>query len=563
MPATPEKTTLRGRRISPHAGAPLTGPGAAPLLDRSAALSASPQSQRLSHDLGHLFTHARGTGRGPAMSWPGFRLSEPEDAGERHANLLAEQALRMPEARAEGQTGGTCQCGGTCPKCQKQRADSGRTETRSVPANDHSLQAGSPDLREALQAPGAPLDLATRHFFEPRFGHDFSRVRVHTSERAGNSAEAFGARAYTAGPHVVFGPGEYQPYSAEGRRLLAHELAHVVQPRGDHGTIWRQPKPPAASDKDFRDFVHATITQFNASAGFYGDPLVKVDATLFEKLINSWYSMVIDREKMIKDQLAGDVLLERDLQSAYTAAIRVLMTKGAKALGKNEDDLYRENSGRIPMWAWQTPHRQEAGIATPLAPGQSPDPITGNVGFTASAGLKVTILPDGFDPSLDKAETSFNITIGNTAFHSRPQGGQNIIDDFTSPTLEATIQTIFTSKAPPGGTSGYGRGTTTQDIAGGKVTPESTSIRFHEASHGLDFVEFLNKNAPPVFTGAKGMTEAQFRAAAAQFKQDVGRYVDRAKAFTSARTHCVGTTIDQFNQAKAAPGATITLECKP
>jgi Domain of unknown function (DUF4157) len=68
-----------------------------------------------------------------------------------------------------------------------------------------------------------------RAFFEPRFGHDFSRVRVHTDQTAERSARAVNAQAYTTGSHIVFGGGYYSPETLNGRRLLAHELTHVVQ----------------------------------------------------------------------------------------------------------------------------------------------------------------------------------------------------------------------------------------------------------------------------------------------------------------------------------------------
>jgi hypothetical protein len=68
-----------------------------------------------------------------------------------------------------------------------------------------------------------------RAFFEPRLGHDFSQVRVHADARAADSARSIDALAYTAGQDVVFGAGQYAPGSMSGRRLLAHELAHVVQ----------------------------------------------------------------------------------------------------------------------------------------------------------------------------------------------------------------------------------------------------------------------------------------------------------------------------------------------
>jgi|GEM_PF-7042190 len=81
----------------------------------------------------------------------------------------------------------------------------------------------------ALASPARSLDPATRAAMEPRFGHDFSRVRIHTGGQADASARALDANAYTVGRHIVFGRGRYSPHSTEGRRLLAHELTHVVQ----------------------------------------------------------------------------------------------------------------------------------------------------------------------------------------------------------------------------------------------------------------------------------------------------------------------------------------------
>jgi hypothetical protein len=90
-----------------------------------------------------------------------------------------------------------------------------------------------PIVHEVVRSPGQPLDAANRVAFERRFGHDFSRVRVHGGERAAASAEAVDALAYTVGPHVVFGSGYGPSRHGESGRLLAHELVHVVQ-WGDH-----------------------------------------------------------------------------------------------------------------------------------------------------------------------------------------------------------------------------------------------------------------------------------------------------------------------------------------
>jgi hypothetical protein len=88
-----------------------------------------------------------------------------------------------------------------------------------------------PIVHEVLRSPGQPLDAGNRAFMEPRFGRDFSGVRVHTDPRAAESAQAVNALAYTVGRDVVFGAGQYAPTSHAGQRLLAHELTHVVQQR--------------------------------------------------------------------------------------------------------------------------------------------------------------------------------------------------------------------------------------------------------------------------------------------------------------------------------------------
>ena len=94
-----------------------------------------------------------------------------------------------------------------------------------------------PVVHEVLRLPGQPLDAHTRAFFEPRFGHDFSRVRVHTGASAVVSARSVGALAYTVGRNIVFGDGQ----SASNRPLLAHELAHVVQQTAALPVLQRYP----------------------------------------------------------------------------------------------------------------------------------------------------------------------------------------------------------------------------------------------------------------------------------------------------------------------------------
>lgn len=91
--------------------------------------------------------------------------------------------------------------------------------------------AGSESFLGGLSGRGQPLPRSLRAHMEPRFGTDFGAVQLHTGTEAAASARALGARAYTYANHVVFGAGEYAPEHASGRRLIAHELAHVVQQR--------------------------------------------------------------------------------------------------------------------------------------------------------------------------------------------------------------------------------------------------------------------------------------------------------------------------------------------
>lgn len=95
---------------------------------------------------------------------------------------------------------------------------------------DRGANADSSSLvTQALRSPGRPLDAATRAYMEPRFGYDFSNVRVHTDDAAARSARSIDAVAYTAGTDIAFGPGRYGPNTPAGRELLAHELTHVAQ----------------------------------------------------------------------------------------------------------------------------------------------------------------------------------------------------------------------------------------------------------------------------------------------------------------------------------------------
>lgn len=84
-------------------------------------------------------------------------------------------------------------------------------------------------MQNVIHSSGQPIDPATRNFMESHFGHDFSKVRIHTDSNAAKSARAINAHAYTAGQNIVFGSDKFKPETKHGRSLLAHELTHVIQ----------------------------------------------------------------------------------------------------------------------------------------------------------------------------------------------------------------------------------------------------------------------------------------------------------------------------------------------
>jgi hypothetical protein len=131
-------------------------------------------------------------------------------------------------ARATATLQRKCACsqhtagGEQCEECKK------KATLQRQAASGPGPVVAPPIVHEVLRSPGQPLDRATRSFMEPRFGHDFSGVRVHSDAKAAESARAVSALAYTVGRNVVFG-AELRTQQPQGQHVLAHELAHVVQ----------------------------------------------------------------------------------------------------------------------------------------------------------------------------------------------------------------------------------------------------------------------------------------------------------------------------------------------
>ena len=157
-------------------------------------------------------------------------ISASNDPLEQEADRVADQVLAAPAHSG---------ISGAPPHIQRFAGEAPQ-HTATAPAS----------VDRVLASPGRPLELVLRQDMEQRFGHDFSRVRVHSGGAAEQSALDVNAHAYTAGHSIVFGASRFEPGTNDGRRLLAHELTHVVQQNGSPAAVQRAPTPAADPSAD-------------------------------------------------------------------------------------------------------------------------------------------------------------------------------------------------------------------------------------------------------------------------------------------------------------------------
>jgi len=190
---------------------------------------------------GHDFSRVRVHSTGPGMIQTKLKINEPGDIYEQEADRVAEQVMRMSEPGVHREVEPeeeTLQskplAGQIVPLVQRQPADEEEEEIQTKPLAGQTpevIPAISSGI-QSLQGGGRPLSGSERSFFEPRFGKDFSNVRVHNDMLAASVTRSVNARAFTHGRNVVFGAGEFSSNTLAGRKLLAHELTHVVQQNG-------------------------------------------------------------------------------------------------------------------------------------------------------------------------------------------------------------------------------------------------------------------------------------------------------------------------------------------
>ena len=165
-------------------------------------------------------------------------VNQPDDPFEQEADRVADTVVGMsgPTAIGAAIIGARpasiqrqCSCGGSCKHCKEQAAIQRSATDTGGASESAGVDSAPPSVDHVVRSPGQRLSRESRAFFEPRFGRSFEDVRIHTDSAAAESARDLRALAYTTGRDIVFGEGKFSPETREGRRLIAHELTHVVQ----------------------------------------------------------------------------------------------------------------------------------------------------------------------------------------------------------------------------------------------------------------------------------------------------------------------------------------------
>jgi len=206
-------------------------------------------SSNLNYHLGQVNIHQSS----PTRIQPKLYVGAHNDRYEQEADHVAERVMRMPEPKAERDDSEeeiqekpiqTKLRPNITLQREVEEGNSDEEEPLQTKRNNNSaikLSSADSNKIQGLKGKGQPLSDTERNFFEPRFGYDFRDVRIHTDSQAANTANIIQAKAYTLGKDIVFNHGYYQPGSDKGRRLLAHELTHVVQQCNSLGVLRRTP----------------------------------------------------------------------------------------------------------------------------------------------------------------------------------------------------------------------------------------------------------------------------------------------------------------------------------
>ena len=250
-----------------------------------------------------------------------LRISHPADVLEVAADRMADQAME-PGARVPDVLGT-----GTGAEISRKARD------RTVPSSFGTLPFNA--------GPGQPLDEGVRSTMGARFGADFRGVRVHTGSRAAAAAAAVNARAFTTGQSIVFGEGQYQPDSAAGQRLVAHELAHVLQPHPD-GRVLRAALPVDSTIEIHHNVLRSRSFELKDGEGVVvrvaADWYLEDESVPFSERTPVELGTSEERPKGLSDEFEISLISEGWIVNTTKGSTDVLVSRPARRVLKTAND---------------------------------------------------------------------------------------------------------------------------------------------------------------------------------------------------------------------------------
>ena len=286
-----------------------------------------------------------------------------------------------------------------------------------APASPSSAPPAHAEVDGALSTPGRPIDPSTRRTMEARFGYDFSTVRVHDDARSAATAAGIDAAAFTVGEDVVFGTGRYDPSSPAGRRLLAHELAHVVQQAGRRGgaggpliqrrSVWESLgillgiEEGTWSDRELQDYLTLVGSTGKIEGRYDSDNRARAIVRRWKAAARGYGLTPAQKVLLIREMLDGPTLRADEegildlLERSGPSDLRVILGPAGVSLRDLESDINGRERKRLDSWvsrrfrggreAVLAGRVEIVGEAAPPAPGPAATPAPPQPPFDPAA----------------------------------------------------------------------------------------------------------------------------------------------------------------------------------
>ncbi len=248
------------------------------------------------------------------------------------------------------------------------KEEDAKAPVQRAPASTTEAPPATAHVDDALASPGRPLDPATRRSMESRFGYDFSGVRVHDDARAAETATELDAAAFTVGEDVVFGVGRFDPSSPAGRRLLAHELAHVVQqsrgPGGAGPIVQRRSIFESLGillgivegdweDRELHEYLDGVMRAGRIEGSYDSDNKARAIVRRWKSAAPGFDLRAPEKILLIREMLDGPTLGDDEecildlLELSDAGDLRAILGPGGVALTNLESDIDGDNRKRL------------------------------------------------------------------------------------------------------------------------------------------------------------------------------------------------------------------------